>query len=85
MPHVIGHAPPLPPSTGTGLPPALPGTGVAPGPGSGSGTGTLGKLAGMSPLVGAAIGGVLGFLVGGPIGALVGAAAGAGALMLARR
>lgn len=38
--------------------------------------------AGVSLLIGAAVGGVVGFLVGGPIGAVAGAALGAGAVML---
>lgn len=89
MPHILGHTPPSPPVTANGLTPALPAGADAPM------TGTLAfqagpsysspARAGVSLLLGAAVGGGVGFLVGGPIGAAVGALVGAGAVMLINR
>lgn len=89
MPHIATHTPPPPPGTSNGLPPMLPaGAFAAPT----SGVIELGSQAlpnparaGVSLLIGAAIGGVLGMLVMGPLGAVVGAAVGAGAVMLINR
>lgn len=82
----LAATPPPPVPTRNGLPPALPS-------GSPVMTSTLGMTrvgqgqahAGVSLLVGAAIGAVVGFFVMGPIGALVGAAVGAGAVTLINR
>ena len=88
MPHIATHTPPPPPGTANGLPPALP-AGVA-APSAGVTELASQQLpsqarAGVSLLVGAAIGGVIGFFVMGPVGAAVGAAAGAGAVLLINR
>jgi hypothetical protein len=86
MPHIATHTPPPPPGTSNGLPPALP-TGPSP---TTAGVVELGSpahpaRAGVSLLLGAAIGGVIGFFAFGPVGAAIGAVAGAGALALLNR
>lgn len=88
MPNIATHTPPPPPGTSSGLPPALPSGSAAPRSGVlelASQARPSQARAGVSLLIGAAVGGVVGFFVAGPIGAVAGAALGAGAMLLINR